>query len=54
MISAPFAHIAGIPIEEGALTLAPAAGAIAVLISVRVRGLLEWLRHRQRIESGQG
>jgi hypothetical protein len=45
-MSVPLAHIAGVPIEETALALAPAGCAITVLISARVRGLLGWLRRR--------
>ena len=41
-----FGHIGGVPVEEGLATVAPAAGAFAILIGARLRGLGEWLRRR--------
>jgi hypothetical protein len=31
-----FAHVAGVPIEEGLLALAPAASALAILVRTRL------------------
>jgi hypothetical protein len=41
-----FAHVGGIPLEEGLATIAPAACVFAVLVRTRLRGMGEWLRHR--------
>jgi hypothetical protein len=41
-MSAPFAHIAGLPIEEGVRALAPT-GAAMVYLTV---GFVAWLRRR--------
>ena len=45
-----FAHVMGIPVEESALALAPAAAAIvsglAVLARSAVAGFVDWLRGR--------
>jgi hypothetical protein len=45
-VIAPFAHVGGVPLEEGVATVAPAAGAFAFLIGARLRGLGAWLRRR--------
>ncbi|MGH2947712.1 MAG: hypothetical protein ACRDPC_15915 [Solirubrobacteraceae bacterium] len=45
-MSITFAHVAGIPLEEGLPTLAPAACALAVLVTARLRGFVAWLRRR--------
>jgi hypothetical protein len=46
-----FAHIMGIPVEESALALAPAAAAIASGVAVVARsavgGIVGWLRCRR-------
>jgi hypothetical protein len=44
----PLAHVAGIPVEETALALAPVWGGAAVLLAVRTRSLRERLRGRRR------
>lgn len=47
----PLAHVAGMPVEETALALAPAWGGAMVLLAVRarsVRARLRRLRRRQR------
>jgi hypothetical protein len=44
----PFAHIAGVPVEETALALAPAWGGAVVLLAVRARSLRERLTRRRR------
>jgi len=41
------AHIAGLPIEESLATVAPAAGILAMLVGVRLRGLSGSLRRRK-------
>jgi hypothetical protein len=41
-----FGHLGGIPLEEGALAVAPAASMFAVLVGARLRGLVAWLRRR--------
>ena len=41
-MSLPFAHVAGLPIEEGVRALAPAGAAMVYLTA----GLLAWLRRR--------
>jgi hypothetical protein len=41
-----FAHVGGIPLEEGALAVAPAATVFAVLVGARLRALVAWLRRR--------
>jgi hypothetical protein len=43
----PLAHIAGVPVEETALALAPAWGGAMVLIAVRARSLRNRLRKRR-------
>jgi hypothetical protein len=44
----PLAHIAGVPVEETALALAPAWGGAVVLFAVRTRSLRNRLRARRR------
>jgi hypothetical protein len=44
----PLAHVAGIPVEETALALAPVWGGAAVLIAVRARSLRERLSRIRR------
>jgi len=44
----PLAHVAGMPVEETALALAPVWGGAAVLIAVRARQLRARLRMRRR------
>jgi hypothetical protein len=41
-----FAHVGGIPLEEGLLTGAPAACAFAVLMRARLREMVGWRRRR--------
>jgi hypothetical protein len=41
-------HIAGIPIEEGVLALAPVGAAIATAVAIAGRGTLGRLRRRVR------
>jgi hypothetical protein len=41
-------HIAGIPIEESVLALAPAGAAIATTVAIAGRGTVGWLRRRVR------
>jgi hypothetical protein len=43
-VSVTFAHVGGIPLEEGALMVAPAASVFAVLVGIRLRELVGWLR----------
>jgi len=47
----PLAHVAGVPVEETALALAPAWGGAMVLLAVRARSLRERLRGRRRRQS---
>jgi hypothetical protein len=42
----PFAHIGGIPLEEGALAVAPVASVFAVLVGARLGALVAWFRRR--------
>ena len=46
-----FAHVMGMPVEESALALAPAAAAIATGLAVLARsavgGIVGWLRGRR-------
>jgi hypothetical protein len=44
MIAGPLAHVAGLPLEEGLLALAPAASVLAVAIVAPLRRLSESLR----------
>jgi hypothetical protein len=44
----PLAHVAGVPVEETALALAPVWGGAAVLIAARARSLRARLRGRTR------
>ena len=44
----PLAHVAGVPVEETALALAPAWGGAMVLFAVRARSLRRRLRGRRR------
>jgi hypothetical protein len=44
----PLAHIAGVPVEETALALAPAWGGAMVLLAVRARSMRDRLRKRRR------
>jgi hypothetical protein len=44
----PLGHVAGVPVEETALALAPVWGGIAVLLAVRTRSLRERLRGLRR------
>lgn len=44
----PLAHIAGVPVEETALALAPVWGGAAVVFAVRARSLRRRLRQRRR------
>ena len=45
-MSVSFAHVGGVPLEEGVLALAPAASALAVLAGARLRWIGAWLRRR--------
>jgi hypothetical protein len=45
-VSLPFAHVGGVPLEEGLLTLAPVASLFAVLVGARLREVGAWLRRR--------
>ena len=38
-MSALVAHVAGVPLEEGLLTLTPVAGLLAAAVTVRLRAL---------------
>ena len=44
----PLAHVAGVPMEETALALAPAWGGAVLLFAVRARTLRARLRGRKR------
>jgi hypothetical protein len=44
----PLGHVAGVPVEETALALAPVWGGVAVLLAVRARSLRERLRGLRR------
>jgi hypothetical protein len=44
----PLAHVAGVPVEETALALAPVWGGAAVVLAVRARSLRKRLRLRPR------
>jgi hypothetical protein len=44
----PLAHVAGVPVEETALALAPVWGGLAVLVAVRARALRARLRGRRK------
>jgi hypothetical protein len=44
----PLAHVAGVPVEETALALAPVWGGAAVVFAVRARSLRRRLRRRRR------
>jgi hypothetical protein len=44
----PLAHVAGVPVEETALALAPVWGGAAVMILVRARGLARLFGRRRR------
>jgi hypothetical protein len=48
----PLAHVAGLPVEETALALAPAWGGALVLFAVRARSWRERLRSRARRRPG--
>jgi hypothetical protein len=52
----PLAHVAGVPVEETALALAPAWGGAMVLFAVRARSLRARLRERtaRSCERGDG
>jgi hypothetical protein len=39
-----FAHIAGVPVEEGLLALAPVAGVLAVFVAAPLRRLGRYVR----------
>jgi hypothetical protein len=41
-----FAHVGGLPFEEGALAVAPAASVFAVLVGARLRALAARRRRR--------
>jgi hypothetical protein len=43
-VSGLFAHVAGLPLEESLLGLAPAASVFAVLVSARLGKISGWLR----------
>jgi hypothetical protein len=45
-VTVTLAHVGALPIEEGLLTVAPVAGAMAVLVGARLRELRRWLRRR--------
>jgi hypothetical protein len=45
-VSLPTAHIAGLPLEEGLPSVAPAAAVAVILIRARLRGLGAWRRRR--------
>ena len=47
MMSLPLAHVGGVPIEEGALAVAPLASVFAVLVGARLSELAGWLRRRK-------
>jgi len=49
----PLGHVAGIPVEETALALAPVWGGAAVLLAVRTRSLRERFRGRRRRGHGR-
>jgi hypothetical protein len=42
----PYAHIAGVPLEEALPTIASTACLAAVIVRARLRGLGGWLRRR--------
>ncbi|HET8672053.1 MAG TPA: hypothetical protein VFL87_00330 [Thermoleophilaceae bacterium] len=44
----PLAHVAGIPVEETVLALAPIWGGAVVVLAVRARALRGRLRRRSR------
>ena len=41
-MSPTVAHVAGIPLEEGLLTLTPVAGVLALAVTARLRTLRAW------------
>ncbi len=43
----PLAHVAGVPVEETALALAPVWGGAAVMLAVRARSLRRRLTRRK-------
>jgi hypothetical protein len=45
-VSTVLAHIGGIPVEEGLLTIAPAVCVFAVLVRARLEGVVQRLRQR--------
>jgi hypothetical protein len=44
----PLAHVAGVPVEETALALAPVWGGAVVVVVVRARSLRQRLRLRRK------
>ena len=46
-MSPPVAHVGGIPIEEGLLTLTPVASVLALAVTARLRQLSPRRRHRR-------
>ena len=44
----PLGHVAGVPVEETALALAPVWGGVAVLLAVRARSVRERVRALRR------
>jgi len=44
----PLAHVAGVPVEETALALAPVWGGAMVVMAVRARSLKQRLRLRRK------
>jgi hypothetical protein len=44
----PLGHVAGVPVEETALALAPVWGGAVVIVAVRARSLRQRLRLRRR------
>jgi hypothetical protein len=45
-VSPIFAHVAGVPVEEGLLALVPTACALAVAVRARLGEIAGWLRRR--------
>jgi hypothetical protein len=43
-VSPPLAHVAGVPVEEGLLTLVPALCALAFAVRVKLGEIAAWLR----------
>jgi hypothetical protein len=45
-VSVTLAHVGGVPLEEGLLTLTPVASVLAVLVGARLREIGGWLRRQ--------